>query len=284
MLWMSSKKAVPASFSQTNEFGFLQARNSRSNKLLKAQALITSATQIYRSRPLQLLAYSMSSKLRLAKKSGNKADFTEITKMIDGMVEVLTKEGADDEKHKAFCTDEFESSADKMKATKDEIAGLTASISELTDESATLTEDVATLTKEIQGLDKAVAEATEQRKEEHADYTETLALSETAIELIAKAKNRLQKFYNPTLYKAPPKTESTMEEKIIDAGTFVQIKAHDEDDSDETFTNQYQKSEKSAGVIGLMDMMVKEIETDMKDAAYEEKTSQSDYAKLMSES
>merc|ERR1719327_566475 len=46
----------------------------------------------------------------------------------------------------------------------------------------------------------------------------------------------------------------------------------------------YQKSEKSAGVIGLMDMMMKEIETDMKDAAYEEKTSQSDYAKLMSES
>merc|ERR1719313_2754702 len=30
--------------------------------------------------------------------------------------------------------------------------------------------------------------------------------------------------------------------------------------------------------------MIKEIETDMKDAAYEEKTSQSDYAKLMSES
>merc|ERR1719327_901452 len=46
----------------------------------------------------------------------------------------------------------------------------------------------------------------------------------------------------------------------------------------------YQKSEKSAGVIGLMDMMIKEIETDMKDAAYEEKTSQSDYAKLMEES
>merc|ERR1740130_2385994 len=33
-----------------------------------------------------------------------------------------------------------------------------------------------------------------------------------------------------------------------------------------------------------MDMMIKEIETDMKDAAYEEKTSQADYAKLMTES
>merc|ERR1719473_1277690 len=73
-----------------------------------------------------------------------------------------------------------------------------------------------------------------------------------------------------------------MEEKIIIAGTFVQIKAHDEDDA--SFTVTYQKSEKSAGVIGLMDMMIKEIETDMKDAEYEEKTSASDYAKLMSDS
>merc|ERR1712224_692734 len=80
-----------------------------------------------------------------------------------------------------------------------------------------------------------------------------------------------------------------MEEKIIDAGTFVQIKAHDEEDSDVTppdtaFSSLYQKSEKSAGVIGLMDMMVKEIETDMKDAEYEEKTAQEDYGKLMAES
>merc|ERR1719305_56377 len=79
----------------------------------------------------------------------------------------------------------------------------------------------------------------------------------------------------------------------MQAGSFVQIRAHakDEEDSDvappvapDMPSGEYQKSEKSAGVIGLMDMMVKEIETDMKDATYEEKTSQSDYAKLMSES
>merc|ERR1719160_449079 len=118
-----------------------------------------------------------------------------------------------------------------------------------------------------------------------------MQLNEAAMQLIEKAKNRLQKFYNPTLYKAPPKTENTMEEKIIEAGTFVQIKAHDEEDSDvappvapEAPGGAYQKSEKSAGVLGLMDMMVGEIETDMKDAGYEEKTSQADYAKLMDES
>merc|ERR1719421_1617420 len=82
-----------------------------------------------------------------------------------------------------------------------------------------------------------------------------------------------------------------MEQKIVDAGTFVQIAMHNDEDSDvaplempEAPGGAYQKSEKSAGVLGLMDMMVREIETDMKDAAYEEKTSQSDYAKLMSES
>merc|ERR1719420_637517 len=95
---------------------------------------------------------------------------------------------------------------------------------------------------------------------------------------------------------APPKTEMTMEEKIIDAGSFAQIQSHrsrsDEDLSSdvapppppETFGAYEKKGEKSAGVIGLMDMMVKELETDMKDGEYEEKTAQSDYAKLMTDS
>merc|ERR1719502_2496057 len=76
-----------------------------------------------------------------------------------------------------------------------------------------------------------------------------------------------------------------MEEKIIEAGTFAQVRSHRSDDEEGSFTlAPYQKSEKSAGVLGLMDMMVREIETDMKDAEYEEKTSQADYAKLMQES
>merc|ERR1719316_869602 len=155
----------------------------------------------------------------MVQKHKSKADFSEITKMIDGMLAVLAAEGADDEKHKVFCTAEFEKSADEKSATETEIAGLTSSIEELADEISTLGEDISTLTSGIQVLDKSVADATEQRKEEHAAYTESLALQETAIELIAKAKNRLQKFYNPTLYKAPPKVEMTMEEKIIDAGS-----------------------------------------------------------------
>merc|ERR1719159_1479196 len=139
---------------------------------------------------------------------------------------------------------------------------------------------------EIQELDKAVSEATDQRKDEHEDYAEELSLTSTAIELVKKAKNRLQKFYNPTLYKAPEeKKELTMEEKIIEAGSFGQVRANvAPPPPPETFGSYEKSTEKSAGVLGLMDMIVKELEDDMKDAEYEEKTAQKDYEELMSDS
>merc|ERR1719324_1766581 len=99
---------------------------------------------------------------------------------------------------------------------------------ELTDEITELAEAINTLTAEVAALDKMVADATEQRKEEHAAFVEMLQLNEVAVGLIGKAKQRLQKFYNPTLYKAPPKKEMTMEEKILAAGTFAQVHSHRE--------------------------------------------------------
>merc|ERR1719440_1478054 len=119
---------------------------------------------------------------------------------------------------------------DEQTAAKEKKAQIEATIAEATDAVSALADEIATLEQDIKDLDKAVAQATEQRKEEHADFNEMMQLNEAAMQLIEKAKNRLQKFYNPTLYKAPPKTEDTMEEKIIDAGTFAQIKAHDQED------------------------------------------------------
>merc|ERR1719299_139559 len=78
----------------------------------------------------------------------------------------------------------------------------------------TLSAEIAALQKGIVDLDKAVAEATEQRKAEHAENEETLANSGAAKDLIAIAKNRMQKFYNPKLFKPAPKRELTAEERI----------------------------------------------------------------------
>merc|ERR1719316_2674926 len=78
-------------------------------------------------------------------------------------------------------------------------------------------------------------------------------------------------------------------EKIMQAGSFVEIRRSEFDVAPppppETFASgPPQKNQKSAGVIGLMDMIIKDLGNDMKDAEYEEKTAQKDYAELMADS
>merc|ERR1719159_2006636 len=70
------------------------------------------------------------------------------------------------------------------------------------------------LAEGIKQLDAQVVETTEQRKEEHADFVENLAATTAAKDLLEFAKNRLNKFYNPKLYVAPPKRQLSEEERL----------------------------------------------------------------------
>merc|ERR1719436_643932 len=58
-------------------------------------------------------------------------------------------------------------------------------------------------------------EATEQRKAENVEYKELMASNGAAKELLGFAKNRLNKFYSPALYKAPPKQELSTQDRIV---------------------------------------------------------------------
>jgi len=283
------KKARPSALVQ-EELGFLQKSNNGASKAKKAQAILAIAASKANSAQLNLLLYTLNSKLKLSAK-GKAQGMEKVIKMIDDMVVLLGKDQSEDDKSKTFCENELEKTEDEAKAAADKKGQHEAAVAEQTDEIAALGEQIATLQQDIKDLDKTVAQATEQRKEEHEDFSEMMQLNEAAVQLVGKAKNRMQKFYNPSQYKAPPKVERSMEEKIMDAGSFAQIKAKDADDSSvappqapETFSGEVQKNEKSAGVIGLMDMMIRDVENDMKDAEYEEKTAQSDYAKLMADS
>merc|ERR1719174_2315309 len=66
-----------------------------------------------------------------------------------------------------------------------------------------LTSDLAELAAGIKALDKSVAEATEDRKAQNAEFTELMAQDTAAKELLGVAKNRLNKFYNPKQYVEP---------------------------------------------------------------------------------
>merc|ERR1719373_1426750 len=134
--------------------------------------------------------------------------------MIDDLVVDLKKEQTVDDDKKSYCLDEFDKAEDKKKGLELDISDLDKAIADAKESIATLASEIKALEEGIKELDKSVAEATSTRKEEHDDYVETLAANTAAKDLLNFAKNRLNKFYNPKLYKAPPKRQLSEEERI----------------------------------------------------------------------
>merc|ERR1719399_2345055 len=151
----------------------------------------------------------------------------------------------------------------------------------------TLEDELKALVEGIAALDQSVLEATAQRKKENVEYTELMASNTAAKQLIEFAKNRLNKFYNPKLYKAPPKRELTEEQRITlnmggtlaptappggVAGTgigasFLQMSARSRKGAPppppESFEAYAKKSEESGGVLQMMDLLIKDLDKEM---------------------
>merc|ERR550514_2514090 len=119
------------------------------------------------------------------------------------MVATLKEEQLDDDHKKEYCAEEFDVSDDKKKGLERSISNLEKALAKGKEGISTHAAEIKALEEGIVALDKSVAEATEQRKEENTDFTELIASDAAAVELLGFAKNRLNKFYNPKLYKAP---------------------------------------------------------------------------------
>merc|ERR1740117_1537220 len=227
---------------------------------------------------------------------------TKVIKMVDDMVVLLGKEQVDDEDKKEMCEKQLDKAEDDLKVTETAISDLEKELEDTKEEVATLTDEIAALTQGIKDLDKQVAEATVNRKEENEDYTVLMASNTAAVELIGMAKNRMQKFYNPSMYKAPPKRELTEEERVTlnmggtlaptdapggIAGTGVSVgfvQAHNNGappPPPETFGAYSKKSEESNGVMSMMDAMIADLEKELQEAEFEEKDSQAEYEQMM---
>merc|ERR1719473_1295415 len=145
---------------------------------------------------------------------GKKQGFAKVIKLIDNLVVTLGKEQTDDDAQRTWCNEEFDSSDDSEKDLKRRISGFETRITENEEGIATLTDELAALKQGIKELDRAVEDATTQRKDAHKEFVETAAMNNGALQLLEVAKNRMNKFYNPTLYKAPERRELTEEERI----------------------------------------------------------------------
>jgi len=204
----------------------------------------------------------------------------------------LKDEQANDDEKKAYCGNEFDQADDKKKVLEKTVADEEAGADRAQEGIATLVEELKALATGIEELDKSVAQATEQRKNENAAYTELIVMDTQAKELLGVAKNRLNKFYAPSQYIEPPKKELTQEEKIYQSvvpaeqtePAFVQsTEAHGvaPPPPPETFGAYNTKSQESSGVIAMVDMLIKDLDKEMTEAEVSEKDAQKDYETMM---
>merc|ERR1719409_988181 len=230
---------------------------------------------------------------------GKKIGFDKVIKMIDEMVATLKTEQLDDDHKKEYCAKQFDLADDKKKGLEHSVADLTTVIEDAK-------EGIATSKADINALEKAVADATDQRKQENEDFTELMASDSAAKEILGFAKNRLNKFYNPSLYKAPPKRKLSDEDRATlaaggtlapteapggIAGTGVTVLATVSQHGaakppppPEAPGAYKKKSGESGGVIAMIDLLVKDLDKEMTVAQTEEKDSQADYETMMKDS
>merc|ERR1719356_2340243 len=239
---------------------------------------------------------------------GKTSEFGKVIKMVETMVSELAKEQKSDDAKKEYCAAELDTSDDEKKGLERAISDTENLIAAAEEAVSTLSSEIESLVAGIKELDKSVAEATEQRKEEHEAFTELMALDSAAKQLLNFAKNRLNQFYNPSLYLPPPKRELSEEDRIVVnfggtapptpapggiAGTGVavlaQVKAHRQlkdapPPPPETFGPYAKKTEETTGVVAMMDMLIKDLDKEMTTAETAEKDNQADYEQMMTDS
>jgi len=232
---------------------------------------------------------------------GKKVSFDKVIGMINDMVELLGKEQVADDNKKTYCEGELDKADDKKKELELSIDDKEKAIDELKDTMKTIDEEIKTIEDGIVELDRDVAAGTEQRKKEHEEFEVTKAESSAAIGLIEMAKNRMQKFYNPKLYKPPPETTPPPEFFVQkspqrgflaeedDSGiSFVQLQKRAADDSafppPPTALSMFQKKgEEANGVLAMMDMMKADVEKELQEAEFAEKDAQSEYETMVTD-
>jgi peptidoglycan hydrolase CwlO-like protein len=273
----------------------LQLRSSSKVSKQRALAALQQADQgVNRDYRIDLISLALK---------GKKVSFDKVIKMIDNMVALLGKEQQDDDSKKEYCELTLDKTEDNLKSLELTVSDLGKAIADYKERLATLAEEIEALEAGVKALDKQVADATADRKEEHEVNTETINNDNAAKELIGIAKNRLNKFYNPKMYKPAPKRVLSEEERITVnmggtlaptaapggiAGTGVEAFAQRSQVAPppppETWSAYTKQGEESNGVLAMLDLMVADLDKEIAETETEEKENQKEYEQFMADS
>jgi len=121
--------------------------------------------------------------------------FTRVKKAIDDMVAQLTKEKADEIKHKDFCVDEFNTNELQTEKKERAKSDLTAKIEDLENTIKSLTDAINTLKSEVAEMQVQMKRAGEDREKENKEFQATVADQRATQKLLTAALNILKGFY-----------------------------------------------------------------------------------------
>jgi len=255
----------------------LQLRTSGRRHRNRALTILRELPKGVSSPEISLLTYTISS---------GTADFGKVFKMIESMTKLMAQEQEDDDAKVEYCKKRIDIAEDKLKDQARKLSNIDALIAEQEELSSTVLAEIESLTAGIRKLDEQVAEAEQQRKKENQEFTDLMSSDRAAKELLEVAKNRLQKFYNPRLYKPPKKVLlrqlDTGDLPLIsskDSASFLQVEAHHP--AALVLAAYRTKLKETSAVISMLERLSTDLGHEMHLAELDEEQSQKDYETML---
>lgn len=223
--------------------------------------------------------------------------------MIDNMAKTLMMEQKDDDKKKAYCEKQFDEADDEKKGFERTVGDINTMIADAKESLQRVTEEIKAFEDSIMALDKSMKDATEQRKEEHAEYQEQKAENSAAKELLRFARKRLDQVYHPKKQKAAAAASFFSEDRgMYRESDPYRVEGMDswtgaallQVDSEEVDVEENGKpamrpkipklgasgqKDRGNAVLNMIDTLIHDLDSEMTLADVEEKDAQEDYEK-----
>merc|ERR1719353_2578639 len=210
------------SATSTGSTSFIQISASQNKDAQKvrsaAGAALASASKKLHSMRLAKIAMELSSK------SKAENPFTKVLENINGTVDLIDAEEADDAQKLATCNSEQDINFAKRDAKKEKMDELTATIGELEISAKNSRDQIAETEEQLADNQAGQKATTETRTEQNAVFKENLKNLEDAEKILAKATKVLTKYYKFLHSHTAEKTYKEVSGKDSGGGNLRQVK------------------------------------------------------------
>lgn len=237
---------------------FLQLSDDEESSLpaQKAYQVLKAGAQKAKSLRLAALAASV--------RTVGPGHFDKILKEIDKMIQTLKDEEKEDIEQRDWCKEEYQTNDLEKSKIKWKIERNEAMITKLEKRIEKLDEQITATVEDIENTEKEIEELEDARKEEHEDFKEAKKNNQDCIELLGKAKDALSEFYE--------KNKVFLQEEI---------KKEIRQEPDGRLSKKGSRKNQSMGIIAIMQMLIEDLEHEIKTGVKNEVGAQVDYEKQL---